>query len=159
MILCERLVGESIQEMNNINYIKPCFLRSSYVFRLYTLPSSSSSSSIVSFSKISCFPSCLSFSATNMSNGGLVSAQIHTREVSNPTRQRIFNTSDLVKMLRIWKAEGSHTEGMPRLLSETYEYAIGTHRNQRTWKCRSKFFLEEGKQQPTSTFKLTNLPI
>jgi hypothetical protein len=44
--------------------ISPCFFRSSYVFRLYTLPSSSSSSSMVSCSNISWRPSCFNFSAT-----------------------------------------------------------------------------------------------
>ena len=47
-----------------LHYTSPWRFKSSYVLRLYTLPSSSSSSSVVSACDNSALPSCLSFSAT-----------------------------------------------------------------------------------------------
>ena len=49
---------------DRIVYTSPWRFKSSYVLRLYTLPSSSSSSSVVSACDNSALPSCLSFSAT-----------------------------------------------------------------------------------------------
>jgi hypothetical protein len=103
--------------------MRPCFLRSSYVLRLYTLPSSSSNSSIVSCSKISCLPSRFNRSATACTHE-------HTQCGTAQNAVRYVQVMASSIFVISWKC---FVFGKPR--------ARIPNACLDSWKCRSKFFL------------------